>query len=493
MSSEDAAISILAPEKNCWRVEQAHRAAVIVDAAAYYRYAREAMLSARKQILLIGWDFDTRIRLDQRANDCAPAHLGRFISWLARRRPQLRIYILKWDLGALKLLGRGSTILHLLGWMRQRGISFRLDGAHPSGASHHQKILVIDDAFAFCGGIDMTGARWDTREHRDDNPLRKRPTTRRAYGPWHDATMAVDGDVAKALGDHARARWKAACGESIDPPETCPSAWPEKLEPTFWNVPVGISRTCGATGDQMPIREVEQLFLDMLGAARRFLYVETQYFASRAIAEAIARRLHERDCPEVVIVNPDTADGWLEERVMGPARAQLIRQLRARDEQGRFRIYTPVTKGGADIYVHAKIMIVDDLILRVGSANLNNRSMGLDSECDLTIDARLCGGSDTVRLISDVKNDLLAEHLGCDTSAVATCLDRTGSLIATIEQLRGTGRSLRPFDPPEFSDVENEIAESELLDPESADAQFEPFARPGLLSRLRSARYRRQH
>ncbi len=37
--------------------------------------------------------------------------------------------------------------------------------------------------------------------------------------------------------------------------------------------------------------------------------------------------------------------------------------------------------------VHSKVMIVDDGFLRVGSANLNNRSMGADTECDLAFEA----------------------------------------------------------------------------------------------------------
>ena len=93
--------------------------------------------------------------------------------------------------------------------------SFKLDGAHPFGASHHHKIAVFDDRLAFCGGIDMTAARWDTRGHCDRDPRRKRPTTGRAYHPWHDASMAVSGEAARALGEHCRQRWLAAGGSPV--------------------------------------------------------------------------------------------------------------------------------------------------------------------------------------------------------------------------------------------------------------------------------------
>ena len=84
--------------RTCWRVERADRASVIVDAADYFHHARKAMLAAKKQILMIGWDFDTRIQLDD-ADDEAPPTLGAFISWMAKHRPGVAIHILRWDWG----------------------------------------------------------------------------------------------------------------------------------------------------------------------------------------------------------------------------------------------------------------------------------------------------------------------------------------------------------------------------------------------------------
>ena len=127
----------------------------------------------------------------------------------------------------VKSLWRGTTLFRVAQWAMHERITFKLDGAHPPGAAHHHKIVVIDDAVAFCGGIDMTGDRWDTSEHRDDDPRRRRPFTRRAYGPWHDATTAVSGAAAKALGDHARERWKQASGEVLAPPPAGSDPWPD--------------------------------------------------------------------------------------------------------------------------------------------------------------------------------------------------------------------------------------------------------------------------
>jgi phosphatidylserine/phosphatidylglycerophosphate/cardiolipin synthase-like enzyme len=478
--------SLLQPGRNCWRVEQANRASLIVDADDYYRHALRAMLDAKSQIMLIGWDVDTRVRLaDEPPPEGAPTALGPLLSWISKRRPELDIYILVWDHAALSIPGRGTTMLRLARWATKKRIHLKFDHSHPLAGSHHQKILVIDDALAFCGGIDITADRWDTRHHKDEEPGRRRPFTRRAYEPWHDATMAIDGKAAEAIGDQARIRWKVATGKDLHVPADRADAWPAELKPAFRDVEVGIARTRGKEGNLEEIREVEALFVDLIGCAKRFVYVETQYFASRVIAEAIGRRLAEPDCPEFVIVNPKTAYGWLDETVMSPARYELVKALWEKDRNNRFRIYYPLTEGGAEIYVHAKIMIVDDHYLRVGSANMNNRSMGLDSECDLLIDGR--DREEVRRTISEIRYDLLAEHLGLESPEVEQCYVETGSLIGCIEKLRGSGRTLEPLAPEEPTKIEKGIAKRELADPEAADP-FEPQARPGLLKGIKRMR-----
>jgi phospholipase D1/2 len=481
---------VLDPGRNCWRIERADRAALIVDACDYFHHARSAMMSAEPQILMIGWDFDTRILLDHDQKDEAPAALGAFLSWLARHRPEVSVHILRWDLGATKLLTRGTTVLRLINWARTAQIKFKLDGAHPAGASHHQKIVVIDDKLAFCGGIDMTATRWDTREHRDQDERRRRPTTNRHYRPWHDATMALGGAAAKALGELARERWTTAGGDPLPAPDADCDPWPDELEPQFRNVEIAIARTRGKHKQLAEIREIEALFVDMIARTRRYFYAENQFFASRVIAEAIAKRLSEADGPEFLIVNPKITEGLIEARVMDPARAKILRTLQKADKHGRLRIYTPVTRDGCDIYVHSKITIVDGELLRVGSANLNNRSMGLDSECDVLIDSGRPANEGAAEQIARTLCDLLAEHLGCEVSEVEARFEATGSLIRTVEELRGGGRSLVPLAIEEPNAAETAIAEGEMLDPEGAGEYFEPQARGGLLGRLRSLVHR---
>ncbi|MCT8000526.1 phospholipase D-like domain-containing protein [Sphingomonas sanguinis] len=468
--------------QECWRIEQADRMAVIVDAERYFRMARRAMLNARRQILLIGWDFDARIVLD---HDDAPGEtVGDFIYSLVQRQPELEIYLLRWDTGAIKSLFRGRTFFTVLKWMAHKRIHTKLDGHHPIAASHHQKIVIIDDQLAFCGGIDMTSDRWDTREHRDDDPRRRRPGGQ-PYKPWHDAISAVEGPVTQALGELFRTRWHAAGGKPMAPAVPGASCWPEGLEPDFIDQPVAIARTMPEMDDQTPVHENEALFLAQIARAERYLYIESQYFASRRVAEAIARRLDEENGPEFVIINPLTAQGWLEPIAMDTARARLIEALRRRDRHGRLRLYHPFTAGGEPIYCHAKILIADDRVFRLGSSNLNNRSMRLDTECDLAIAVE--PDSAAGQRIAAIRDDLLAEHLGVSPATVHDAVERNGSLIAAVEALRGTeGRTLRPYEAPDLSSVEEWLADNEVLDPEGPDEMFESStSRKGLFRRLR--------
>lgn len=484
----------------------ASRASVIVDAADYFELMQQAMLKAQRRVLLIAWDFDTRIHLAhgrrwwQRAwkREC-PQRLGSFILWLGRHRPELEIRILKWGLGFLKFFGRGSMLLDLARWWPHERIDFKIDTHHPVGCSHHQKLAVIDDKLAVCGGIDMTTERWDTREHREDDRRRKTPRGRR-YGPWHDATMMLEGEVAAALGDLGRDRWHCAGGPTLQPVD-CEgeSAWPDRLEAQFTDAEVGIARTRAKYEGDPGVDEVARLFERQIAKARKFIYAESQYFASRIVAEAICKRLGEDDPPEIVIVHAETAEDFIEQQAMDTARVRLVHSLQEADRHGRLHFFVPYT-GETPIYCHAKIMIVDDELLRVGSANFNNRSMGLDSECDVFIDCARPANGHCGRAIRALRHSLLAEHLCVRPEEIGPLLDRHGSMAAMIEAL-GTDRprSLRRLTVEHLGELEQGLADSELLDPETPDEMFDfvqarrgLFRRRGLLSRA-MVRWRRKN
>lgn len=471
--------AILEPGATCWRLARADRMAVIIDAAAYFAHLKAAILKARHAILLIGWDFDTRVALDREDPDPhAPNRLGSLLNHVVRRHPQLRVYVLRWDLAFLKMPLRGTTPLFLLEWLTSRRLHFHLDAHHPPDACHHQKIAVIDDAIAFCGGIDVTVDRWDTPAHPDRDPRRVRPDGSQ-HGPWHDVTAAVDGAAAQALGALARARWQTANGWRPDAPRPVGDYWPEGLEPGFRAVDVAIARTEPAYDGQPEVREIEALYLAAFAAARRTIYLESQYFSAHRLSEALAERLAEPDGPEVVVVNPRQAEGWLEEEIMGSARAHLLRKLRRADTHNRLRFYTPVTEGGADIYVHAKVLVIDDALIRIGSSNVNNRSMGVDTECDLAVEVRP-GDADAPALraaILRVRDSLLAEHLGITRDELRETLQaEDGSLVRALDRLRGrSGKTLVPFEPPALSGMERELARTYILDPQRPESMSATF------------------
>jgi phosphatidylserine/phosphatidylglycerophosphate/cardiolipin synthase-like enzyme len=477
--------------RSVWRYARATKAHVVIDAADYFSLMHEAMLDARQRIMLIGWDFDSRIRLgDGRRwwnlprKGKYPARLGAFMVWLVNRSEKLEVRMLKWNFGALRYLFRGSMMIDMLRWWMNPAIDFKLDGAHPLGCSHHQKIAVIDDRFAVCGGIDMTSDRWDTRAHKHEDPGRRQPNGK-PYGPWHDVTMMMEGDVARALGELGRRRWRQAGGKPMKPcaPQE-ESAWPDRLDAEFKNVEIGIARTRAAFRDISEVREIEALFVEQIARARRFIYAESQYFASRRIAEAIALKLSEPNPPEIVLINPFSAEGWLEQAAMDSARVRLIRAIGEKDPGNRFRIYVPYNDGGDPIYVHAKLMIVDDEILRVGSANMNNRSMGLDTEADVFIDAARPGNAHAVPTITGLRHALLAEHSGIPEAEVPTLLEKHGSMIAMIEAAAKTGKHLEPFVLRPLTDAEKALADGAVLDPERPGEIFEPIGRKRGLFRI---------
>jgi phosphatidylserine/phosphatidylglycerophosphate/cardiolipin synthase-like enzyme len=484
----DLAFDDASVEPGVWRYARVERASVIVDAEDYFALMQKAMLQAKHRIMLVGWDFDTRIhlalgrrwysRIFRREH---PRRLGSFLVWLARHRKGLDIDILKWGLGVFQFLTRGYMIVDVLRMARKKGITFNFDGHHPVGCSHHQKIAVLDDKLAVCGGIDMTQDRWDTREHLEKDRRRRRPHGRK-YGPWHDATMMMEGEAARQLGVLSRERWVRAGGEKlVEVPVPDDSLWPEDLPVQFENVEIGIARTSAEYDGFPEIREIEQLLIDQIGKAKKFIYSENQYFTSPKVAEAISNRLRETDPPEIVMVQPDAADGWLEQQAMDHARNCLLHSIEEIDHKKRFGLFVPYT-GETKIYVHAKLTVFDDTILRIGSANWNNRSMGLDSECDVFIDCARPGNAHACDSIGALRRSLLAEHCGMEEADVERELEANGSMLAFIEKHgRRNARQLRRFVPPEVGEIEETLAGSQILDPEHPQDMFEPFAKGGLM------------
>jgi phosphatidylserine/phosphatidylglycerophosphate/cardiolipin synthase-like enzyme len=202
-----------------------------------------------------------------------------------------------------------------------------------------------------------------------------------------------------------------------------------------------------------PIREVANLTADAIAAAERTIYVEAQYLSSSMVRNALADRLSQPAGPEIVMVVTPFSRGFFERTVLAANRDRIMRSLSRLPGAHRLRFYYPVVppdgsgrEGDRQVLVHAKLMIIDDDLLRLGSANLSNRSMGLDTECDLAIEA---DGEAVRRTIAGIRARLIGEHLDVAPEQVGETMSATGSLIAAIEALNHNRRGLRRFDPGE--------------------------------------------
>jgi phosphatidylserine/phosphatidylglycerophosphate/cardiolipin synthase-like enzyme/uncharacterized membrane protein YdjX (TVP38/TMEM64 family) len=369
--------------------------------------------------------------------------LGAIIEAAVRRTRTLHVHILLWDYALIYVFERQPLPLVSFVWLSHPRIFVRHDGTAPAGASHHQKLVVIDDDLAFVGGLDLTLNRWDTRSHRPHDE--RRVDMGKPYPPFHDVQIAVAGEAARVVRDIARSRWARATGTPLRRSHATARIWPDVLRPTVRDAEVVIASASEAVVDPQA-GEIERLYLECIHAARHWLYFENQYLTSWAIGEALERSLARPDGPEIVLVLPYQASGWLEQSTMDVLRTRLLVRLKAADVHGRLRVYHPVVGDEmgqeAPVYVHAKVLIVDDVIARVGSSNLSNRSMGLDTECDVILHG---SGDARVQLaIAEFRNSLLAEHLDADAVAVEQTIGATGSLIEAIERHGSERRSLRP-------------------------------------------------
>jgi phosphatidylserine/phosphatidylglycerophosphate/cardiolipin synthase-like enzyme len=482
-------MELIRPVDTCWRVEAARRVAFLVDYQDYYTTLAAALARATRQVLLIGWSFDPRTRLapDGVRRPGSPDEIGCLLIELAKQKPGLDIRVLVWR-SALPISATQEGFPHRAkAWFRNTGVDFRLDGTVPFGACHHQKVIVIDDTVAFCGSGDICGDRWDTTAHLDRDARRRNPAGG-FHAPRHEVMILAEGPIARALGDLARVRWRDATGETLAPsPALAPgeSPWPDGLAADVSDTRLAIARTLPAWKGRPEVGEISALTAEAIAAATQALYVENQYFTSPVVAEALAARLGEPQGPQVVLVSTHRSPSYFDQLTMDRTRAVFIWRLRAADIFGRLRVLAPFTAEGAPIIVHAKTMVVDDILARVSSANLNNRSQGFDTECELDLEAERDDERTAVTLLRD---RLVGHWLGRPAADVAAARTRTGSLIGAMEDLNRHGR-LRPIEPTRLGPLGEFTATFHLGDPVSVADSWAPLRRRDrLFGQARAAR-----
>lgn len=281
--------------------------------------------------------------------------------------------------------------------------------------------------------------------------------------------MMVDGAAAQGLADLARERWRRATGDSLARPDYAPgadrAAWPVAVRPDLTQTPVAIVRTEPAWAGRPEVHEWRDLTFRAIAAARDVIYLENQYFTSPVITEALARRLAEPDGPQVVLVSTHRSPSYFDRITMDRTRTLMIRRLQAADVHDRFRAYCPMTVSGRPVIVHSKVMIVDDTLLRIGSSNLNNRSCGFDTECELVIEAQDGAAATAIRRL---RHRLAGHFIGRGAQDVEAAVTRLGGLVPAMEALRH-GRRLEPVELLKLGPLAALIAAFHLGDPLDTD------------------------
>jgi uncharacterized membrane protein YdjX (TVP38/TMEM64 family) len=235
------------------------------------------------------------------------------------------------------------------------------------------------------------------------------------------------------------------------------------VTPDFTRVDVGIMRTIGALEKRRTdVREIERATVAALSRAERFVYIENQYITSKVAYDALSARMSAMPDLEAVVLTTHDPGGWLEAEVMGAGRQRFMAAFDDANLAKRIRFVSPAAvcagmRGAEEkgkpvpIHVHAKVLVVDDSFMRIGSSNLNNRSMGFDTECDLAIEAV---NLEQRRAIANVRNRLIAEHWGSYEGAVARALATDGLATDALAELPNVrvystahGKRRRPLTP----------------------------------------------
>jgi phosphatidylserine/phosphatidylglycerophosphate/cardiolipin synthase-like enzyme len=213
--------------------------------------------------------------------------------------------------------------------------------------------------------------------------------------------------------------------------------------------------------------------------------LENQYLASPVVADALRARLSEPDGPEIVIVLSERSPNGFDQLTMDSARRGLIKGLRRADRHGRLRIVAPHTPKGQPILIHSKVALIDHRFLRIGSTNLNNRSFGYDTECDLSIELRPDDAAGRAAL-DRVLHALLGHHGGCPSDTFAQAYAERGSLRAVIDDpaLMPSPR-LCTLVPSHRGPIARLVEAFHLGDPASSEDAWRPWRRRRVLRRVR--------
>jgi phosphatidylserine/phosphatidylglycerophosphate/cardiolipin synthase-like enzyme len=362
----------------------------IWEAGSYYERVAELLEGARRYAVIVGWQVDSRLPFRYPF----PETLREKVLRLCETRPGFLVFFLMWDHAYFYVFERETMQARVWDDLHPR-VHFVFDNRHPYGGSHHEKIVIIDGRVALVGGIDLCDERWDTPEHLYRDPRRSLTGRGEHHGPYHDLAVQVTGPVVPAIQRHVETRWSKLTSIALPAPSRDEDAGDRDAHRVY------LSRTLaavdhGAHGQPPVIREIEFLTRELVRRAERRIYLEGQYYWSRGFNSALISKLRAMRGAdfEVVVVLTELSELNSLTRQMAYHELALLAGLQdaASASGARLLVARPFAhapdQSPRPVYVHSKVMLVDDSYLSIGSANFANRAFRLDTELNLTLEAR---------------------------------------------------------------------------------------------------------
>ena len=371
-----------------------NRVEVLIDGAEYLPRVAEELAKAESHAHLTGWYFSPQLNL---THEEEPVTVRNLLGELAER---IDVRVLIWSGAPVPVFSptRGNVRAMVEHFRRGTSIDCEFDSCVRLMHCHHEKTIVIDDRVAFVGGIDLTfhgGDPWDSQLH----------SARGGVG-WHDVATRLEGPIVADVAEHFRLRWQGATNEEL-PPAIVPEDAGDVEAQIVRTIPENVYERSLPNGDF----SVLESYVGAIRAAERFVYIENQFLWSPEIVELLTEKLRNppRDDFRIVLLIPvDANDG------ADVSRGQVAALIHADDGNARFlacSIYARSGKLRDPIYVHAKVAIVDDRWLTVGSANLNEHSLFNDSEVNVVVHDE--------GLARETRLRLWSEHLELPTEQIS--------------------------------------------------------------------------
>jgi phosphatidylserine/phosphatidylglycerophosphate/cardiolipin synthase-like enzyme len=369
------------------------RLEILIDGAEALPRISEALDQARTEINIAAWAITPDFGLDR---DESARRLRDHLAELAER---VDVRVLLWAGAPMPVFSpRRSQVRKIRDELVQGSkVQCALDSRERPMHCHHEKLVIVDGKVAFVGGIDLTSLGGD-RFDSDDHPARGK------IG-WHDASSRLEGPAVADVAEHFTARWHEVTGEKLPSTPPPPPAGEHEVQ-VIRTVPEKIY-------DFLPQGDFRILesYQRALRSARTLDYLENQFLWAPQVVEILLDKLRNppSDGFRVVIVLPAKPNNGADD-----TRGQLAQLTEADDGSGRFLAATLQSRTGrlsGPLYVHAKIAVVDDEWLTIGSANLNEHSLFNDSEMNVA-----CRDPTLAR---DTRLRLWSEHLEMPVDAVA--------------------------------------------------------------------------